>query len=468
MSSDGSRNAKKTAKKTAKKVLMLDDDELFLRSVKRVLDLHYEVRTTTRVAEALEALDEDPPHAVLLDMMLPGESGMDLLLAMKGRTAEIPVIALTAVDQLSQVVQVMRAGAINYLTKPVSFDELLLALESAFEQSALRDEVRRRRDLQVAANRERPILGRSAGIEKVRREIQTVAPTDATVLVVGETGTGKELVARAIHGQSPRASGPFVAVNCGAIPGDLFEAEFFGYKKGAFTGAQSDAMGKMRLAHGGTLLLDEVGELPLEAQVKFLRALEEQEFYPVGSSELVRVDTRIVAATHRDLGDLVTKGEFREDLFFRLNVFQILIPPLRARHDDILELAESFLELFARKFHKTVPEITREARRLMLEHEWKGNAREVRNLIERAVLAGEDGVPIGEEYLARLLGRGTRTAVNPDPFHLPEEGVDLDELEKRLMQQALERTGGNKSQAAKLLGMSNATFYYRIDKYGLG
>ena len=448
-----------------KKVLMLEDDVLFARSVTRVLDKHYDVETLDKVADALDVLAKDPPDVILLDMMLQGESGMDLLEQMKDRTAEVPVIVLTAVDRVSQVVQAMRAGATNYLTKPCSFDELMLAIDNAVEHSAMREEVKRRRDLQVEANRKRAILGTSAAIEHVRREIETVSPTDATVLVVGETGTGKELVARALHSASPRASGPFVAVNCGAIPGDLFEAEFFGYRKGAFTGAQSNSMGKLRLAHGGTLLLDEIGELPLEAQVKFLRALEEQEFYPVGSSELVRVDTRVVAATHRDLAEMVDEGKFREDLYFRLNVFQIEIPPLRVRTEDVLVLADTFVEQFNKKFRKEVKGLSKAARKVLADYPWKGNVRELRNVIERTVLAGEDG-EISEEYLALILGR-RRVSAPAGTFQLPEEGLDLDELEKSLMEQALERSGGNKSKAARLLNMSSATFYYRVEKYGL-
>lgn len=448
-----------------KKVLILDDDELFARSLKRVLDRHYDVVMAGKVAEAVEIVAKDPPDVVLLDMMLQGESGLDFLDAMKERTSQAPVIALTAVDNLSQVVKVMRAGASNYLTKPASVDELTLAIESAMEQGAMREEIKRRRDLQVEANRERKILGTSAAIERVRQEIDTVGPTDATVLITGETGTGKELVARGVHAASPRAAGPFVAVNCGAIPGDLFEAEFFGYRKGAFTGAQSNSTGKLRLAHGGTLLLDEIGELPLEAQVKFLRALEEHEFYPVGSTELVRVDTRIVAATHRDLREMVEEERFREDLFFRLNVFHIDVPPLRERPEDVVVLAEFFIDELARKFRKEITGLSAGAERLMREGSWKGNVRELRNVIERMVLGGDEG-EIGEEYVAMLLGRNQM----PSPsgkIRLPEGGIDLNEVEKSLLKQALGRAGGNKSKAARLLNMSSATFYYRSEKYGL-
>ncbi|MCP4664428.1 MAG: sigma-54-dependent Fis family transcriptional regulator [bacterium] len=449
-----------------KQLLMVEDDPLFVRSVKKVLEGKYEVATAGKVSEAIELLAKDPPDLILLDMMLPGESGMALLYNMKDRFTRLPVIALTAVDRISNVVEAMRAGAINYLTKPVSFDELLLAIEGALEASEIRGEVERRRDLQLVANRERSILGDSAAIEKVRREIATIAPTDATVLVEGETGTGKELVARAIHAASPRASGPFVAVNCGAIPKDLFESEFFGHRKGAFTGAQADTRGKLRLAHRGTLLLDEIGELPLDAQVKFLRAVEEQEFFPVGSSELVRVDTRVVASTHRDLREMIEEGAFREDLFFRLNVFQITIPPLRERPEDVLALARHFIGQFSRRFRKQPGRLDAGAEKLLTAYPWKGNVRELRNVVERVTLLGSGDKITGDD-LGVVLGHHTPAPAGA-AFALPEEGLDLDELEKALMQQALERAAGNKSRAARLLKMSSATFYYRIDKHGLG
>ncbi len=449
-----------------KKVLILEDDALFARSLERVLDTKYEVVTTVKIAEAEEVLAKDPPEVILLDMMLNGERGIDLLHAMGERTSEIAVIALTAVDDLSTVVEVMNAGATNYMTKPPRFDELILAIEKALETAAMRQEVKRRRDLQVESNRERTILGTSPEIEQVRHEIATVGPTDATVLITGATGTGKELVARGIHAASPRASGSFVAVNCGAIPGDLFETEFFGYRKGAFTGAQQGSAGKLRLAHGGTLLLDEIGELPIEAQVKFLRALEEQEFYPVGSSELVRVDTRIVAATHRDLQEMVEEGKFREDLFFRLNVFEIVIPPLRERREDVILLAESFIEELAKKFRKNLAGLSDGAKRLMMDYPWKGNVRELRNVLERLVLTTTDEGKITEDYLAVILGR-RQTPSPSGHVQLPEGGIDLDEVEKSLIEQALIRSKGNKSKAARLLKMSTATFYYRVDKHKL-
>jgi DNA-binding NtrC family response regulator len=448
-----------------KRILMVEDDELFRRSTARILRDTYQVDLAGSVPEALQSLKACGPDLIMLDMMLPGQSGMELLRHLKERPARPPVIVLTAVDRVATVVEAIREGAIDFLTKPLRYEELLLSIEKALHASEIRSEVEQRRNLQLDNNRQFQILGTSVAIERVRRDITKVGPTDATVLVNGETGTGKELVARGIHAASSRASGPFVAINCGAVPKDLFESEFFGHKKGAFTGADSPAVGKLRLAHKGTLLLDEIGELPLSAQVKLLRVLEEQQFYPVGGEDLVTVDTRVVACTHRDLEEMVEEGTFREDLYFRLNVYQIDLPPLRGRSEDILRLAHNFLEIFNRKFQKEFRDFTTRARDLLSEHPWKGNVRELRNVIERVVLA-EDGKAISEEHLD-MLRRGTRRRDSWSSLHLPEDGIDFEEVEKHLLTQALERTGGNKSRAARLLRLSPPTFFYRLEKYNI-
>ena len=444
---------------------MVEDDELFRRSTARLLRDNYQVAVAGSVAEAAESLKTIEPDLIMLDMMLPGQSGMELLRLLKSRPTRPPVIVLTAVDRIPTVVEAMQEGAINFLTKPLRYEELLLSIEQALYTSEMRSEVEQRRNLQLDTNRRFQLLGSSEAIERVRNDIVKVGPTDATVLIKGETGTGKELVARGLHAASGRASGPFVAINCGAVPKDLFEAEFFGHRKGAFTGADTPAVGKLRLAHKGTLLLDEIGELPLTAQVKLLRALEERQFYPVGGQELVAVDTRVVACTHRDLEDMVEEGRFREDLYFRLNVYQIDLPPLRDRGEDVLGLARHFLNTFNLKFQKEFQDFDEGARALLLEYSWKGNVRELRNVIERVVLA-EQGRTITEEHLD-MLRRGSRRSKSWTSFELSDEGIDFEEVEKRLLMQALERTGGNKSRAARLLRMSPPTFYYRIEKYNL-
>jgi transcriptional regulator with PAS, ATPase and Fis domain len=292
-----------------------------------------------------------------------------------------------------------------------------------------------------------------------------VGNSDATVLIEGETGTGKELVARAIHACSPRASGPFVAINCGAIPKDLMESELFGHKKGAFTSAQKDQIGKFQLAHQGTLLLDEVGEMPSDAQIKLLRVLEEQEFYPVGSSELVRVDVRIIASTNKNLKERMEQKLFRDDLFFRLNVYKIHIPPLRKRPEDIICLAEHFVKQFNLKFGKDFQEISAGAKEILLKYPWKGNVRELQNVIERVILC-EEGRVVKKEHLS-FIEPPSPAQWPTNPFQLPEGGIDLEEVEKNLIRQALELAKYNKTKAAKLLRLTLPTFYYRLQKYGL-
>lgn len=447
-----------------KRILMIEDDELFRRSTGKILQDQYEVVVAATLHEGMETLSSRSPDLVLLDMMLPDGSGIQFLRRLAESVSQPPVIMLTAIDQISTVVEAMRDGAVDYLTKPVRLEELHLAIDRALRASEMNRELEQRRSLQLASNQEIQLLGEDGSMEKVRQAITKVAPTDATVLIKGETGTGKELVARGIHAASRRASGPFVAINCGAIPKDLFESEFFGHSKGAFTGAERAAMGKLRLAHKGTLLLDEIGELPLDVQVKLLRALEEQQFYPVGANEQVHVDTRVVASTHRDLEAMVEEGTFRQDLFFRLNVFEIELPPLRERGNDILLLAQHFLGYFNRKFSKEFEGFTSDGAAALTTHPWTGNVRELRNVIERVALS-ESGAAISEDHLGMLRGGKRRTFL--ESFDLPDEGLDLEELEKRLLQQALDQAGGNKSQAARLLRMTPPKFYYRLDKYGL-
>ena len=446
------------------KVLMIEDDELFRRSTATLLGDVFQVTTAESIAAGQQSLEAIAPDVVLLDMMLPDGTGMDFLRWLGERSEHPPVIVLTAVDKIPAVVEAMREGAFDYLTKPPRYEEVQLAIERALKTSEIRHEVEQRRNLQLADNRQYQLLGEHPSMVKVREQIAIVGPTDATVLIEGETGTGKELVARGIHAASTRASGPFVPINCGAIPKDLFESEFFGHRRGAFTGADDAAVGKLRLAHKGTLLLDEVGELPLGVQVKLLRALEEQQFYPVGGSELVQVDTRVLASTHRDLLAMVQEGSFREDLYFRLNVYSIPLPPLRQRGDDVLRLAERFLERFNRKFQKSFQGFDGEAETWLRSHPWNGNVRELRNVVERVVLS-ETGDQIVAEHLDML--RPRRSKAVGEGVDLPAEGLDFEQLERQLLQRALEMSGGNKAQAARLLKMSPPTFYYRIDKFGL-
>jgi len=452
-------------KSSRQQILLVEDDELFRDAIMDFLTEKYAVSVAASAEKALPMLRETMPDLVLLDITLPGMDGIELLKALKNFSPYLPVIMLTAIDRIPKVVESIKLGAYDYLAKPVDAEELLLTCARALEAAEMRRELEQRRHLQLAKNVEYKIVGSSPALNKIRNDIEIAGKAETIVLIQGETGTGKELVARAIHAGSAFASGPFVAINCGAIPKDLVESELFGHHKGAFTGAQKDQMGKIQLAHHGTLLLDEISELPVESQSKLLRVLEEQAFYPVGSSDLVRVDVRIIASTNRNLAALMERQLFREDLFYRLNVFQIAIPPLRERREDILELAAYFIEAYNQKFGKNFQTLNAGAKAILLEYPWKGNVRELRNLIERIILA-EKGATIKKEHL-RFLANASPAPLAESSFHLPDRGLDLEEMEKSLMRQALKIAKWNKTRAAKLLHLSPPTFYYRLVKYGL-
>ncbi|HSE42747.1 MAG TPA: sigma-54 dependent transcriptional regulator, partial [Acidobacteriota bacterium] len=426
---------------------------------------HYQVFDAEDASSAFQQINNSQYEVVLLDLSLPEVTGTEVLQRIRQEKKDIPVIMLTAVDRIAKVVECIKLGAFDYLTKPVIAEELIASIERAVESTEMRRELDQRRKLQLESNREYELIGQSVATATLRKQIETVARTDSPVLLLGETGTGKELTARQIHNCSPRAAGPFVAINCAALPRDLVEAEFFGHKKGSFTGAATSEIGKFQLAHGGTLLLDEIGDLPLEAQSKILRVLEEKQYYPIGSNEIVRVDVRIIASTNRNLKAAVREKAFREDLYFRLNVYTIEIPPLSDRPEDILSLAEHFLHFYNTRFSKDFAFIEPEAAERLLEHPWKGNVRELRNLIERVVLS-EEGPVLKKDHLRYL-----DTSLGPDPsdgmFQLTPKGIDLEELEKRLILQALALANGNKAKAARLLRLSPPTLYYRLEKYGI-
>jgi DNA-binding NtrC family response regulator len=447
------------------RILLVEDDPLFRHAMRDYLADHYQVIDAENAVAAFDYLNNSRYEVILLDLTLPEVGGTEVLQRIRDEGKDIPVIMLTAVDRIPKVVECIKLGAFDYLTKPVIAEELLASIERAVESSEMRRELEQRRNLQLESNRKFELIGQSVATLTLRKQIETVSRTDSPVLLLGETGTGKELTARQIHNSSPRASGPFVAINCAALPRDLVEAEFFGHKKGAFTGAATSEIGKFQLAHGGTLLLDEIGDLPLEAQSKILRVLEEKQYYPVGSSEIVRVDIRIIASTNRNLKAAVRERLFREDLYFRLNVYTIEIPPLSDRPEDVLTLAEHFLRFYNLRFAKDFAYIEPDAAERLLEHPWKGNVRELRNLIERVVLS-EDGPALKKDHLRYL-----DTTLGPDPtdgmFQLTPKGIDLEELEKRLILQALELANGNKAKAARLLRLSPPTLYYRLEKYGI-
>lgn len=459
--------------------MLIEDDELFQQAIADYLKDRYEISVADCAKKAEEMLSKKTPDLVLLDILLPEVDGIEILKRIKAVLPDLPVIMLTALDKIPKVVESIKLGAFDYIAKqPTSLPmELTMSIERALESSELKRELKQRRDLQLATNKEFELIGSSPGMEGVKKQIEVVGQSDSVVLIQGETGTGKELVARQIHACSLRDSRPFVAINCGAIAKDLIEAELFGYKKGAFTGARDNEIGKFELAHRGTILLDEIGEMPLYAQIKLLRVLEEREFYPVGSTELKKVDVRIIAATNLNLQEMVDQGRFRADLFYRLNICTIYIPPLRERKEDILTLAHYFMEKFNKKFRKVFQEISLEAQEFLLQHPWKGNVRELCNLFERIMLFEEDRV-IQKKHLLLSgypcsAGKSSTVLSEQGADHsntpLPEQGLDqeLEKFEKELLKKALDVTRWNKTQAAKLLKVSPPTFYYRLEKYGL-
>lgn len=458
-------------------LLLVEDDDLFRKVTSEILLEKYEVSAAESAEVALRILQQSVPDLVLLDITLPGLDGIEMLKKLKANYPYIPVVMLTALEKIPKVVESIKLGAYDYLTKPVLAEELFLTIEHALESMEIKGELIRRRQLQLLDNKEYLLIGNSPALNRIRQEIQIVGKSNSVVLIEGETGTGKELVARSIHAQSQRASSSFVALNCGAIPKDLMEAELFGHKKGAFTSAQSDEIGKFKLADHGTLLLDEISEMSAEAQAKLLRVVEEQAFYPVGSSDLMHVDVRILVSTNRNLQQLVEKKLFRQDLFFRLNVYTIFIPPLRERPEEIMALAEHFMQQFNHKFGKKFSEIKPAAKAILMHYKWPGNVRELRNLMERVVLAN-DGEVITPQHLF-FLQSPADTAAAEAPEQTPEsgdgetvigsEGLDdaLAVFEKKLLIQALNDCHWNKTKAAKLLKLSSPAFYYRLEKYGL-
>ncbi|HSB80886.1 MAG TPA: sigma-54 dependent transcriptional regulator [Candidatus Methylomirabilis sp.] len=413
--------------------------------------------------EALTRVRETRVDLVLSDFKMAGMSGLDVLRAVKAVNPEIPFILMTAYGTVETAVQIMKEGAADYLTKPLDLDELLLRISRASEQVRLRSAVR---DLQahlVERHRLEGIIGESGRMQEVLALAERVAPSDATVLIRGESGTGKELIARAIHFNSPRATGPLVTLNCAALPEQLLESELFGHEKGAFTGAVAQRKGRFELADGGSIFLDEIGDLSPPLQVKLLRVLQERQFERLGSTKTLAVNVRILAATHRDLEQAMREGAFREDLYYRLNVVTVQIPPLRERREDIPPLLDHFLRRFAEKNKRDVTGLTAAARDALLKYDYPGNVRELENIVERAVLLCRGRV-IDTEDLPVALRPGDRRPEEPESRALPDI---LASIERQAIRAALERHGGVQTQAAADLGISERVLRYKMKKYGL-
>ena len=409
---------------------------------------------------ALELFRQDAFDLVLTDQRMANMSGLDLLQAVHTINPETPVILITAYGTIEAAVAALKQGAIDYLTKPVNLDELLHRIRQVSDRYRIINENRELREALRERHRIEGIIGESGPMLEVLSLVRRVAPSEATVLIRGESGTGKELIAKAIHFASPRARGPLVKVNCAALPETLLESELFGHEKGAFTGAITSRQGRFELANGGTIFLDEIGDLPLHLQAKLLRVLQEREFEKVGSSRPVKVNVRILAASHRPLEELIKAGQLREDLYYRLNVVTILIPPLRERRSDLTLLIDYFLERFAAKNGKTIRGLTREARDTLLRYDYPGNVRELENIIERAVVLTRDDV-IGSGDLPL-----TVQEKEADDDYEANLTVAVERLERRMIRDALARFEGVQTRAAELLGMSERALRYKLTKYG--
>jgi DNA-binding NtrC family response regulator len=411
----------------------------------------------------VKLLGSEPVDLVITDLKLPGMSGLELLQTAKQDNPALPVVVITAFGSVETAVEAMKAGASDYVLKPFSLAEIRMVVRKELDVSRLREENRSLREALGQKYSHPNIIARSAKMQEVLATVERVAPTNSTVLLGGESGVGKDLIARAIHEKSRRAAGPFIKINSTAIPENLLESELFGYEKGAFTGATTSKPGKFELADKGTLFLDEIGDVPPATQVKLLRVLQEREFERLGGTRTIKVDVRLVAATNRDLRAALEEGTFREDLYYRLNVVPIDIPPLREHKEDIPDLVNLFLRRFANDSGREVAGISDEAMDLLRAHSWMGNVRELQNVLERAcALAKTSRLEVGDIHLDSLRkGAGSST----DRF-LPD-GMTLDQYEDDLIQEALKRAGGNKSQAARLLGLSRNALRYRLSKIGI-
>jgi len=436
------------------KALILEDEKPLREILSIILsEFNYEIDEAETLKEGLQKVSERDYDLILADLRLPDGSGLELVRKVKGENSETEVIIITAFASTETVKEAFDLGVYDYVEKPFKLEDLKLILRNVTDKINLK----KQREEEIPE-----IVGRSKAVEKLKETIRKVAPYDVNVLILGESGSGKELVAKAIHHLSPRRKKPFVAINCAALPPELLESELFGYKKGAFTGAVSDKKGLIEKADGGTLFLDEIGDMPLSLQAKLLRFLETKRFIPLGSTEEREVDARVVAATNKNLKDEIKKGNFREDLYYRLATIVIEVPPLRERKEDIPLLVEFFAREFSKKYGKEIKRISKGFIDYLMGLPLEGNVRELRNIVEREVILSEDGV-LGSGYYQREKLR------EEGEISIPEGGINLkeilSEIEKKYLFKALEMAGGNKTRAAELLGLSLRELRYRLEKY---
>ncbi|OGQ82522.1 MAG: hypothetical protein A3G40_12645 [Deltaproteobacteria bacterium RIFCSPLOWO2_12_FULL_57_22] len=448
-------------KKIKGKILVVDDEERICEAVEKALErIGYDVESSLDALVAWEKFQKSAFDMVICDIKMPGMDGMALLDRVKEHDATTLVIMITGYASIESAVESIKKGAQEYIPKPFTPDQIRFVVERAFERKRLADEnIYLRGELKQLYGKD-VVIGKSQGMQQVFDLAVRVAETDSSVLVLGESGTGKEVVARLIHFRSHRASGPFVTVNCSAIPENLLESELFGHKKGAFTGALYMKRGSFELANGGTLFLDEIGDMKLEMQAKILRALEEREVKKVGSEEETPVDVRVIAATNKDLGEEVKAGHFREDLFYRLNVVQIGIPPLRERKEDIPLLARHFLKVFSTEMKKAVADFSEEALNFLVGYDWPGNVRELKNAVERAVIFAGPGELIRASHFPPQM-RVEVERSRPSPSR---EFKDLRTMEMSYIKEVLDACGGNKAKAAEILGVSPSTLWRKLQE----
>lgn len=446
---------------SVKTITLVEDDETLLEIAKYHLEeAGYKVFPYVSGAKAYEGLTTDRPDLVLTDLVLEGNmNGDDLLFKIRETDQTLPLILMTANGSVESAVACVRAGAWTYLTKPFHWDEMLEEIRKALRFYSLEVENRKLKRMVGSFKDFECIIGESSAITELKKQLPRIAGTDAPALIRGESGTGKEMVARALHMNSGRSHGPFIAINCGAIVKDLADSELFGHSKGAFTGAYQDKKGYFREAHSGTLFLDEIGELPLELQVKLLRVLQEKEITPVGESKSAPIDVRLIAATHVDLEEAIQSGDFREDLYYRISVLPIELPPLRDRHGDLPVLVQFFLAQLDYRGAGMDPEFWEE----LSLHTWPGNIRELENFVTRLSVMIPPNTPWSSEHVKGFAPQ--RKSLGCIPYEIPEEGLHLDDLMRRLVESALLKTGGNQSKAAKLLGISRSALIYRMQKF---
>ncbi|RJQ13284.1 MAG: sigma-54-dependent Fis family transcriptional regulator [Nitrospiraceae bacterium] len=456
--------------KSKGKIFLLDDEELIISMISRSLKKQgYEVMAVTEADEVIEKIRSWSPDVIMLDVNIPDSNGLDILQEIREREIDAEVVMLTADDSAETAVKAMKLGATDYLTKPLNIDEVKIVIEKLLEKGSLKHEVDYLRKVYLDTFK-KDLVGESRVIRELREKAEKIALAGvSTVLITGESGTGKELMARFVHSllysDSTLRCAPFITINCTALPETLLESELFGYEKGAFTDAKSEKKGLFELANSGSILLDEIGDMKMGLQSKLLRVLEERTIRRIGGKKEIPIEVTVIATTNRDLQDAVAKGDFRLDLFYRLNTFSLHILPLRERKEDILFLARHFLSHFKAEYKKNNPaSFSPEAEKILLSYTWPGNVRELKNVIERLVVL-ENSELIDPSQLPLETVR--TTCQSSHRCVLPDEGVSLDELEKDLIMQALQRTGNNRSLAAKLLRISYDSFRYQIKKFGI-